>query len=322
MQSSDREVLQTAVMWLQAGHSVELITLAAAWGSAQRPVGSLAIVREDGMLSGSISGGCIEKQLSIMLRKDDGPKVVQHEVSRDQAVRFGLPCGGTMHLVFEKLLNPEPLQEIISHLDKRQRVRRRIDLETNTATIEPASREEKFYFDGKSLIKVFGPAWRVLLIGAGELSRYVAEIAMSLEYEVIVCEPRKDLHPAWQIPGVQIDTRSPDDVVVDLSSDRRSAVLALTHDPNLDDLAVMEALPSDVFYVGALGSRKNNDLRRKRLVALDLEPNQIARLHGPIGLPIGSQTPAEIAVSIMAEVTAVRNNITLSVQTEKSVVSG
>lgn len=322
MQSSDREVLQTAVMWLEAGHTVELVTLATTWGSAPRPVGSLAIVREDGMLSGSVSGGCIEKQLSIMLRKGEGPKVVQHEVTRDQAVRFGLPCGGTMHLVFEKLVNPEPLREIIRYLVKRQRLRRRIDLETNTVAIEPASREEEFYFDGKTLIKVFGPAWRVLLIGAGELSRYVAEIAMALGYEVIVCEPRKDLHPAWQIPGVQIDTRSPDDVVLELSSDRRSAVLALTHDPNLDDLAVMEALASDVFYVGALGSRKNNNLRRKRLAALGLKSNQIARLHGPIGLPIGSQTPAEIAVSIMAEVTAVRSNITVSKQTERVVVSG
>jgi xanthine dehydrogenase accessory factor len=313
MKNSDLEVLQTVVEWLEAGSSVELVTLVNCWGSAPRPVGSIAAVRGDGAIVGSVSGGCIEKELSTILRKNDKARVVRHSVSREQAVRFGLLCGGELELVFERIESAVDTHDIINSLSERQRVLREVDLETGKVSLSPADRNQEFSFDGNVLKKVFGPSWRLLLIGAGQLSRYVAEMGLALDYEVQVCEPRSHFAKVWDVPGTTIDTRLPDEVVQSLSSDPRSAVLALTHEPNLDDLALMQALNSDAFYIGALGSKKNNELRRRRLVeTLGVNQSQLERLHGPIGLDIGSQTPAEIAISILAEVIAVRNNIYIS----------
>ena len=307
MKSSDKEVLSTAVQWLEDGHEVELITLVKTWGSAPRSPGAMAIVRQDGLLHGSVSGGCIEKQITMVLRQDNQARLMQYEINTDQALRFGLTCGGTLQLVFEKLTDAAPLRQIINQLDARKRVSRRVNLLSQEVTISESDRNTAFEFDGTYIRKIFGPVWRLLLIGAGELSRRVADIALTLDYEVLVCEPRQQLNPHWQIAEVHFDSRSPDDVVKEYCNDPRSIVLALTHDPNLDDLAVMEALDSEVFYVGALGSTANNTLRRKRLLALGLTSAQTDRLHGPVGLRIGSRTPAEIAVSIMAELTALRS---------------
>ena len=306
MKSTDKEILLTAVEWLDGGYDVELVTLVKAWGSSPRPVGAMATVRQDGQLYGSVSGGCIEKQITTTLRNNDSSKLLQYEITAAQALRFGLTCGGTLQLVFEKLTDVESLRYIIKQLELRQRVSRRVNLEGSEVTISSADRNADFSFDGTHLTKVFGPVWRLILIGAGELSRRVADLALTLDYEVLVCEPRQSLNPNWRIPEVLFDNRSPDDVVKTYCDDSRCIVLALTHDPNLDDLAVMEALELGVFYVGALGSRKNNTLRRKRLLALGIDKTQVARFHGPVGLRIGSRTPAEIAVSIMAELITLR----------------
>ncbi len=290
---------------------MELVTLVNCWGSAPRPPGSMAAVRSDGVIIGSVSGGCIEKELTQLLRQQGETQLVQHEVTREQAIRYGLPCGGSLELIFEQFNDTQHIREIIQALDQRQRICRKVELETGIVTLMQVDRDREFEYGKKHINRIFGPAWRLLLIGAGELSRYVAEIALALDYEVIVCEPRSHFSSAWNVAGVQIDERSPDEAVVSLSSDSRSAVLALTHDPNLDDLALVEALSSEVFYVGALGSRKNNDKRRHRLInAFGLDSSRIDSLHGPIGLNIGSKTPAEIAVSVMAEVTAVRYDAT------------
>ena len=164
-------------------------------------------------------------------------------------------------------------------------------------------------FDGATLTTVHGPRYRMLVIGAGQLSKYLAQIAVGLDYQVTVCDPREEYTETWDIAGITLVKTMPDDTVIDMKLDERCAVVALTHDPKLDDLALMEALKSPAFYVGALGSRANNAKRRKRLEEFDLTPEQIARLHGPIGLYIGSRTPPEIAVSILAEITAVKNGV-------------
>ncbi len=307
MKNSDTEVLQAAAGWLEGGHTVELVTLVETWGSSPRPVGSLAAVRSDGKLVGSISGGCIEKQLTIQLRRDGRTSVVQHDISHDLAVRYGLPCGGSLKLVMEHLEDAMPLRSILQALEDRRPVSRTVDLESGKTDIRPANRDERFSFDGKTLTKVFGPRQELLVIGAGQLSRYVAELAAALDFQVTVCEPREDFASVWSVPGTTLDSRSPDDVVRELAVDPTIAVLALTHDPNLDDLALMEALEREVFFVGALGSRRNSESRRKRLRFLGLGEAQLDRLHGPIGLDIGSRTSAEIAVSIMAQVIAARN---------------
>ena len=307
MNNSDLDVLLTAVEWLDSGQKVELVTLVKCWGSAPRPVGSMVAIKEDGAMVGSVSGGCIEKELASLLRKGGETDLVQHEISNEHARRYGMPCGGELSLVFERLNDTDQLNAIVKSLSQRGRVCREVDLKSGKVKYSPAERNQEFYYDGQTIKKIFGPDWRLLLIGAGELSRFVAEIALALDYEVLVCEPRQYFTDAWKVEGAILDTRSPDDSVIALSSDPRSAVLALSHDPNLDDLALVEALPSSAFYVGALGSKKNNRKRKERLIkAFGLDQELVERLHGPIGLDIGSKTPAEIAISILAEITAVR----------------
>jgi xanthine dehydrogenase accessory factor len=175
-----------------------------------------------------------------------------------------------------------------------------------------------FSFDGKQLVALFGPRWRLLIIGAGQLSRAVAQMALALDFEVTCCDPRDEYNLTWDVPGTTFSKAMPDDLALELQLDPHSAVVALTHDPKLDDLVLLEALKSPAFYIGALGSRGNTAKRRERLAMFDLSPAEIDRLHGPIGLDIGSKTPAEIAVSIVAEIVAVKNGVLLKLKKEGS----
>lgn len=316
MQSADREVLEAAAGWLDAGHTVYLATVARTWGSSPRPPGSLLAVRaDDARFVGSVSGGCVEEDLGALLAAGGPsqivPRIQSYGVTPGQNHRFGLPCGGRLDLIVEQLASSEPLHAILRAMDRRRLTERRVCLTTGEASLHAADRAQDFLFDGKNLVKIFGPAWRLVLIGAGQLSRFVVQMAQALDYEVIVCDPREEYAATWTVSDALLDMRSPDEAVRALVCDARTAVLALTHEPVLDDLALMEALVSPAFYVGALGSRANNARRRVRLASLDLPSAAIARLHGPVGLPIGSRTPAEIAVAILAELTAMRNGIVL-----------
>ena len=313
MESTDHEVLRNAIDWLEQGQTVTLFTVASTWGSSPRPAGSLLAISSAGHLSGSVSGGCVEEDL--LLRLLDGsltvtsPTLIDYGVNREDAARFGLPCGGRLELVVESLESAAPLQPLLQAIEARHLISRRVCLNTGESSLHPASATDSFYYDGDTLSKPFGPNWRMLLIGAGQLSRYVAQFALALDYEVIVCDPREEYVRSWEVAGIELDTRMPDDAVTALATDHRSVVMALSHDPKLDDMALMNALNADLFYVGALGSRRSNDKRRERLATLGVSPANLARLHGPIGLPIGSKTPPEIAISILAEVTAARHQI-------------
>ncbi|MHB8427616.1 MAG: XdhC family protein [Acidiferrobacterales bacterium] len=310
METPDLEVLRNAVAWKEQGHDVIIVTVAATWGSSPRPAGSMLVLRADGRMAGSVSGGCVEEDLVQRLRQrapaDRLPEVVRYGVSAEDTRRFGLPCGGRLELVTEKPGSCEPLRSIVRAIDARMLIARRLCLATGEASLHAAGRGSDFSWDGRDMVKVFGPAWRLLVIGAGQISRYLAQMASALDYEVIVCDPRVEYRDTWPVNGVAVDASMPDDAVAALACDARSAVIALTHDPKLDDLALMEALGSAAFYVGALGSTANNARRRERLASLGLPPDAVARLHGPVGLRIGSRTPPEIAIAILAELTAVR----------------
>jgi xanthine dehydrogenase accessory factor len=326
MQSPDQEVLKTATDWLDAGHGVYLVTVARTWGSSPRPPGSLLAVRaDDGRVVGSVSGGCVEDDLGARLAahgaQQTWPRIESYGITREQTHHFGLPCGGQLDLVVERLASPEPLRAIGRALDERRLVARRLCLATGEASLHPAGRAQEFTFDGQNLIKVFGPAWRLLLIGAGQLSRFTAQMAQALDYDVIVCDPREDYAAQWQVPGTTLDTRSPDAAAAQYAGDARTAVVALTHDPRLDDLALLEALAGAAFYIGALGSHTNSARRRARLKSLDVPDAALARLHAPVGLPLGSRTPAEIAVAILAELTAVRHGVELRALTATPVAA-
>ena len=315
MDSVDREVLKSAVAWLAAGHRSVLATVVRTWGSAPRPVGAMLVIRDDGMVMGSVSGGCVEDDMIDRVRAAKiaagRPELVVYGVTKEQAERFGLPCGGTLEIVVEPVTGASQLAELLERVSRHELVARRLDMSTGAVTLAPGKWSDALEFDGKSLLSVHGPRWRLLIIGAGQLSRYLAQMAQALDYQVTVCDPREEYAEGWDLPGATLDRRMPDDVVLALNLDAHSAVVAVTHDPKLDDLALLEALKSPAFYVGALGSRKNNETRRRRLAQFDLAASEIARLHGPVGLRIGSKTPPEIAVSILAEMTMVRRGVSL-----------
>lgn len=315
MDSVDTEVMKSAVTWLDAGHRVTLATVVKTWGSAPRPIGAMLVIRDDGQVSGSVSGGCVEDDLIERVRahllKGGKPEVVTYGVTKEQAERFGLPCGGTLQLVLEPLAHSSGIKQLLDTVARHELVSRSLDFSTGKTTLAPAKWSDVLEFDGGSLKTVHGPRWRLLIIGAGQTSRYLAQMAQALDYQVTVCDPREEYAASWDLHSVPLDRRMPDDVVLALNMDAHSAVVAVTHDPKLDDMALLEALKSAAFYVGALGSRLNNDKRRQRLAEFDLAAAEIARLHGPVGLPIGSRTPPEIAVSILAEMTAVRRGVSL-----------
>lgn len=323
MDSLDLQVLRQAREWFTHGHEVWLVTVIETWGSAPRPPGALLCLRGDGLVVGSVSGGCVEDDLIDRVRRDervDKPSLVTYGVTKEEAARFGLPCGGNLRLVQEPLQDTAWIDEVLDRTARHELVARTLNLETGTVGIEAAARGEKFQFDGNQLRALFGPRWRLLIIGAGQLSRVLAQMALALDFEVICCDPREEYHVTWEVPGTRFSKAMPDDLVLDLELDPHSAVVAVTHDPKLDDLVLLEALKSPAFYVGALGSRGNTATRKQRLALFDLAPAEIDRLHGPIGLDLGCKTPAEIAISIMAEIVSVKNGVALTQKKRGSAV--
>jgi len=274
-------------------------------------------LRGDGVVIGSVSGGCIEDDLIARLQDgrlpEDGPPVqlVTYGVSRDEAARFGLPCGGTLRLTEERVGDPAWVAELLQRCDAHEIVARELDLHSGTVTLHAADKQEVLEFDERTLRAIYGPRWRLLLIGAGQLSRYVAQVARLLDFEVLICDPRTEFVQGWEAQHGRFVPGMPDEAVLSIETDERTAIVALTHDPRLDDMALLTALNSRAFYIGALGSRVNSRKRRDNLALLGLSREAIGRLHGPIGLHIGSHTPAEIALSLMAEIVAIKNGVEL-----------
>ncbi len=323
MDSLDLQVLSQARDWFNAGRKVWLVTVIETWGSAPRPPGALLCLRDDGQVAGSVSGGCVEDDLIDRLRHGERvakPSLIAYGVTKEEAARFGLPCGGNLRLVQEPLQSVAWIDEVLARTARHELVARTLALATGAVSIEPAWRGEAFSFDGNTLRALFGPRWRLLIIGAGQLSRAVAQMALALDFDVVCCDPREEYNLTWDVPGTTFSTAMPDDLVLELQLDPHSAVVAVTHDPKLDDLVLLEALKSPAFYIGALGSRGNTAARRERLKLFDLSDAEIDRLHGPIGLDIGSKTPAEIAVSIVAEIVAVKNGVQLTQKKQGSSV--
>ena len=321
MDNIDVLVLKALRDWRSAGQHALLATVVRTWGSSPRPVGSMMALREDGRAIGSVSGGCIEddliarhtKALNQNLGIPDGPpQLVRYGVSADEAHRFGLPCGGTLELLLEFNPDAASLQQLVAELEAGSLVKRSVDCSSGEVSLQTAEHPDVLEFDGQQLVNHLGPGYRMLLIGAGALAEYLATMALFNGFTVTVCDPREEYMGSWSVPQVNTVTDMPDDAVTAFKPDARSCIVALTHDPKLDDLALLEALHSPAFYVGAIGSRRNNHSRRERMMEHFGETEaSLARLRGPIGLYIGSKTPAEIAVSVMAEILAVKNAVPL-----------
>ena len=340
MDNLDVMVLRSLRDWRKSGHRALLATVVRTWGSSPRPVGSIMALCDSGSVVGSVSCGCIEDDLIDRFTKayanaarvgssdtstsrgtasadlsqipSGPPQHVKYGITADEAHRFGLPCGGTLELLLEFDPAPAQLEELVQRLEKGELVQRITVLATGESHLQASTSPQDLLIDTEKLVNTFGPEYRMLLIGAGQMTEYLATMAIFNGFAVTVCDPREEYRGAWSVAGVALSSEMPDDVVRSFVPDRRSCVIALTHDPKLDDLALLEALESDAFYIGAIGSRRNNTARHQRMKEhFEQTDESLARLRGPIGIYIGSKTPAEIAVSIMAEVLAVKNAVPL-----------
>ncbi|MDR0276201.1 MAG: XdhC family protein [Burkholderiaceae bacterium] len=323
MENLDLTILRALRDWRGAGRHALMATVVRTWGSSPRPVGSIMGLCETGAVAGSVSGGCVEDDLAARYTRADAPdalrpapggapRLLKYGVTADKAHRFGLPCGGTLELLLEFDPDAALLAELVRALEAGRLMRRSVYLADGRATLAPAEAPAAPGIDGQRLVNIFGPGYRMLIIGAGPMSEYLAGMALSCGFAVTVCDPREPYRDAWPVAGVRVLAGMPDDAVAAFAPDRRSCVVALTHDPKLDDLALLQALDSQAFYVGAIGSRRNHAARLRRMMEHFARTRaELARLRGPAGLPIGSKTPPEIAVSIMAEVLAVKNGVPL-----------
>ena len=314
MDSVDIAVLKTLHEWQTGELPLWLVTVVKTFGSSPRPEGAMLALRSDGLAVGSVSGGCIEDDLvrrALAGRlKTDQCEVVTYGATQEEARNFGLPCGGALRLVIEPVHKPAWVAQVLQSIHSHRLISRTLHLESMQVVLDDASRTDAFSFDGKILTTVHGPRWRLLIIGAGQTSGYLAHMAQALDYQVTVCDPAAAMRQTWNVPDTVLTSEMPDDAVLAFQVDACTAIVALSHDPKLDDMALLEALKSPAFYIGALGSKANNAKRRERLALFDLTEEEIARLHGPVGLSIGSRTPPEIAVSILAHMISVRNQMT------------
>ena len=310
MHSLDQRVLSQLRCWLEQGDSAWLCTIVATIGSSPRPVGSLFACSDAGNTAGSLSGGCVEEDLIESLLRQDirQTQVVAYGVSAEENERLGLPCGGRLEVLVEPLAASDlaQIEALLSAVEARRYITRCISLHTGAVTLEPTEAYTPLEVTDGEVLHTLGPRFRLLLIGAGALSETLSQLASAMDYQVMINDPRPEALAHWQgeaalrIPGM------PDDAVRNHANDTNSIVLTLTHDPRIDDMALMQALEQDLFYVGALGSVRTTEKRRQRLRELGFSDADLARLHAPVGLPIGSKTPMEIAIAILAELTQLR----------------
>ncbi|MBT8118756.1 MAG: XdhC family protein [Gammaproteobacteria bacterium] len=312
-QADDIDVLENALSWLRSGHQVALATVIKTWGSSPRPPGSLLVMNDAGQFAGSVSGGCVEE--SLLARYCNGelagpaPTMVDFGVDRQQASRMGLPCGGRLEVLVEQLSDAESVAPLLQQLRDGALVSRKVNLATGEVDLKQGNGSAEFKLSEASVVKTFGPAWQLLLIGDGQLARHLTSMALHLDYRVTICDPRENYVQSAPLTGVNYSHLMPDDAVQELTEQTRSAIVTLAHDPRQDDLGLSAALESQAFYIGALGSTRSAQARRERLASLGYSAQQLKRIHGPAGLNIGSKRPAEIAVSILAQITAIRNGI-------------
>ena len=324
------EVLTQARDWMEAGHKVALATVTATWGSSPRPIGSQLAVNDKAAFAGSVSGGCIEtfvvsEALDIM--ETGEPRLLEYGVSDEQAREVQLACGGTVKVFVE----PAPSASDLERLIAAQPIARMVSLDTGEALIldregeigvlspppEVVEKARGFlrsdssdmaYAGEKSFfVKTYAPPRRMVIIGAVHIAQALAPMAVTAGFDVTVIDPRPLFTRDDRMPGLDLVAEHPSRVFQSLELTRRTAVVALAHDPDLDDPALKAALGSDAYYIGALGSKKNHAKRLDRLGKAGFNAEALARIHGPIGLDIGGRSPAHIALSILAEIIAVGN---------------
>lgn len=310
---------ELALAWHRAGQGAVLCTVVQTWGSAPRRTGSQLVVGGDGRIEGSVSGGCVEG--AVVVEAQDAlaqgcHKLLEFGVSDGDAFAVGLACGGTIKVLLEpvgSVLKEETLDALVTARRKREAVAYEVSLKTGKGRLVKAGAyPERLRMDrsgveedGDTFVAVHNPPLRLIVVGAVHIAQALVPMAQIAGYDPVVIEPRAAFGSEERFPGVRILEDWPDDAVAQIGFDSRCALVLLTHDPKLDDPALMAALRSECFYIGALGSNRTHGQRRERMIKAGFGTADIARIHGPVGLDIGAASPSEIAVSILAEITAV-----------------
>lgn len=299
------ELLRTARDWTSQGHEVAIATVIETWGSAPRRRGSHAIVRDDGLFQGSVSGGCVEGDVIVgaqeLISAGGGFERRDYGVQDENAWTFGLACGGKISVLIQTIDDAHYPPALIDKVIERRGHGEAVSVMTDLASGES---REGTASDDNAYTNIYPPPLRMMIVGAVHVSQSLVPLARQLGYKVLVVDPRDSFAAADRFEGIEVDTRWPDEAFADWKPDRGTAIVTLTHDPKIDDPALAAALRSNAFYIAALGSRKTQAARRERLAAMGFTAGEIARIDGPAGIPIGAATPAEIALSILAGATA------------------
>jgi len=308
-----------ALAWHRAGRAVALATVVETWGSAPRPVGSQLVMDGEGAMEGSVSGGCVEGAVITEAWEaiaDGAPRLLEYGVSDEDAFAVGLACGGRIRVLVEPVgsaLSGDLLADLVARRARREPVAYVARLDGPERRLEGrADHEDRFRLDRSGVdeetglfIAVHNPPLRLVVVGAVHIAQALLPMARACGYDPVLVDPRPVFGSAERFPGERIIEDWPDEALAEMGLDPRCAVVTLTHDPKLDDPAIRAALKADVFYLGSLGSTRTQAKRVARLQQGGLTPDQIARIHAPVGLAIGARSPAEIAISIMAQMTAV-----------------
>ena len=303
MSGDDTAALIAALRgWIAAGHKAAIATVIETWGSAPRRAGAHLVIRDDGLFEGSVSGGCVEGDV-IAAAADviagAKPQRLEYGVADARAWEVGLACGGRIAVLVQPVSEAGFSPALVERLDAALGRGESVRVTTDAGGI---SREG----EGEGFMRLYEPAGRLMIVGAVHIAQALVPMAELLGYTPLVVDPRGSFAAAERFAHITVDPRWPDEALADWKPDGASAIVALTHDPKLDDPALIAALNSPAFYIAALGSRKNQAIRRERLAAAGFDEAALARIHGPAGLAIGAANPAEIALSIAAQMIAVR----------------
>ncbi|MFZ0097997.1 MAG: XdhC family protein [Gemmobacter sp.] len=311
------QIAETALEWHRTGRGAALATVVETWGSAPRQPGSLLVIDAEGRIMGSVSGGCVEGAVITEAQDalaDGQSRVLTFGVSDETAFSVGLACGGTIRVLVEPVgagIPEQMLADLVAARATRQPRAYQVNLQswerrlTDGSDVAARMRSDKSGMeDGDWFVAIHNPALRMAVVGAVHIAQPLCQIARACGYDVTLIDPRGAFASAERFPGEHILDDWPDEALAALGLDARTAVVTLTHDAKLDDPAIRAALESDCFYLGCLGSARTHAKRVERLTAAGFA-DRIGRIHAPVGLDIGAKTPAEIAVSVMAQVTQV-----------------
>ncbi len=309
---------ETALKWYRAGKGAALATVVETWGSAPRRVGAQLVIAGDGRIEGSVSGGCVEGAVIVEALEaiDEGEaRLLEFGVSDEDAFAVGLACGGTIRVLVEPVgkVLPEPmLAELVAARARREPLAYEVNVETGQRALRRNAYSERlrmdrsgFEEDGQTFVAVHNPPLRLIVVGAVHIAQALVPMARIAGYDPAIIDPREAFASDARFPGETILTDWPDEAVSKLGLDSRTALVLLTHDPKLDDPALQAGLAADVFYIGALGSKRTHAKRVERMKQAGFNDDQISLIHGPVGLDIGAAGPSEIAVAILAQMTAV-----------------